>query len=81
MYINSSERDITQLVNNLNQVSHQTSDYDGSYKELLNRAPNMAIINITDYNLSRMNFTILYNDTMQHSLPIVMNIFTNAYSR
>lgn len=79
LYINSSDRDLTPLITNIDEITSQTEEYDGSFADLLRRAPHMAVLNITDYNLSRMNLTILYNDTMQHSLPIIMNVFTNAF--
>lgn len=78
MYINSSNRDISPLINSIGKIVNRTEEYDGSFVELLQRAPHMAILNVTDYNYSRMNFTVMYNDTMQHSLPIVLNVFTNA---
>lgn len=81
MYINSSGRDMSQLTNEIQQVVGYTSEYDGTFVDLLHRAPHMGIINVTDYNLSRMNITVMYNDTMQHSLPIVFNVFSNAYHK
>lgn len=81
MYINSTDRDISSLVNNMGQLVGQPEEYDGTFFDLLRRAPHMAIFNVTDYNFSRMNFTIMYNDTMQHSLPIILNVFTNAFYR
>ncbi|XP_016838488.1 ATP-binding cassette sub-family A member 5 isoform X2 [Nasonia vitripennis] len=78
MYINSTNRDISPLVNSIGKIINRSEEYDGTFVELLNRAPHMAILNVTDYNYSRVNFTVMYNDTMQHSLPIVLNVFTNA---
>ncbi|XP_014224369.1 ATP-binding cassette sub-family A member 5-like isoform X2 [Trichogramma pretiosum] len=79
MYINSSGRDISPVVNQVSNIVGRVAEYNGTFAELLKRAPHMAVLNFTDYNLSRMNFTVMYNDTMQHSLPIVLNVFTNAF--
>lgn len=41
----------------------------------------MAAFNINDYSFPTMNLTIVYNDTMQHSLPILLNVLLNTYYR
>lgn len=53
-------------------------NYTGTFAGLLDNAPHMAVFTIADFNLTKMNITIAYNDTMQHSLPVVLNIFSNT---
>lgn len=56
-------------------------EYDGNYANLLKNAPHVAAFNINDYTFPKMNLTIVYNDTMQHSLPILLNVLLNTYYR
>ncbi|XP_014207034.1 ATP-binding cassette sub-family A member 5-like isoform X2 [Copidosoma floridanum] len=79
MYINSTGRDLSGLVGNVNRMVGPMDEYDGTFANLLRRAPHMAVLNVTGYNASRMNLTVMYNDTMQHSLPIIVNVLTNAF--
>ncbi|XP_058795656.1 cholesterol transporter ABCA5-like isoform X2 [Phymastichus coffea] len=81
LYVNSSGQDMTELTNSLNQVIGYTHEYDGTFGDLLDRAPHMAILNVTGYNVTKINVTVIYNDTMQHSLPLVLNVFTNAFRK
>lgn len=41
----------------------------------------MAAINITSFSDKNISLTVLYNDTTQHSLPVVLNIIANAIQR
>lgn len=79
--INSANQDISPLTDELSRGVKNIEEYNGEYWELLNVAPHMAAINITNYDLLDMQLTIVYNDTLQHSLPILINIFSNAYYR
>lgn len=67
------------FMSELSKLVDLNLDYDGVYSNLLNISPNMAAINInspiTDSNI---NLTALYNDTIQHSLPIIVNILSNT---
>lgn len=81
LYTNRSERDILPMIYQINQSVFSLRPYDGNQTDLLSITPHMAVINIDDYDKRRMNVTITYNDTMQHSLPILMNILSNAYYR
>jgi ATP-binding cassette, subfamily A (ABC1), member 5 len=47
----------------------------------LNSTPHMAAINITSFKDKNITLTVLYNDTTQHSLPVVLNIIANAIQR
>ncbi|KAJ8680638.1 hypothetical protein QAD02_016425, partial [Eretmocerus hayati] len=78
-YVDHSEADTSQLVYNLAQINERTYKYGGTYEGLLDEAPQMALFIFSEYNLSRMKLFMLYNDTLQHSLPIVLNAFMNAY--
>ncbi|XP_012225217.1 cholesterol transporter ABCA5-like isoform X2 [Linepithema humile] len=81
LYMNNSDHDITDFMENIAHDVMKVEEYNGSFVNLLNVAPHFAALNISDYNLSRFNLTLVYNDTMQHSLPILMNILTNSYYR
>ncbi|KMQ94889.1 atp-binding cassette sub-family a member 2-like protein [Lasius niger] len=81
LYINNSDRDITEFMNGIGQDAEDIEEYDGNFANLLNIAPHVAAFNINDYNLPRFNLTVVYNDTMQHSLPILINILSNTYHR
>lgn len=61
---------------NLNVTS--LDEYDGNFSLLLDIAPHMAAININKFEHPNYAVTILYNDTAQHSLPIVINLISNA---
>ncbi|GAB1868912.1 ABC transporter domain-containing protein [Camponotus japonicus] len=81
LYVNNTDRDITELMDGIGQNAKHIEEYDGNFANLLNIAPHVAAFNINDYNLPRFNLTVIYNDTMQHSLPILINILSNTYYR
>lgn len=81
VYLNNTDHDITKLIDSIAQDAKHIEEYDGNFANLMNIAPNIAAFNINDYNLLRLNLTVTYNDTMQHSLPILLNILSNAYYR
>nr|QER78484.1 ATP-binding cassette transporter [Diaphorina citri] len=54
--------------------------YNGSYPSLLSynqTMPLLGAINVYGVN----NFTLVYNDTCQHALPILLNLLDNVYDR
>ncbi|KAI5722388.1 hypothetical protein M8J76_007632 [Diaphorina citri] len=54
--------------------------YNGSYPSLLSynqTMPLLGAINVYGAN----NFTLVYNDTCQHALPILLNLLDNVYDR
>mgnify|MGYP007016984020 FL=1 len=55
--------------------------YNGNYSLLLEVKPHMAALNINVFEPPFFNITAIYNDTMQHSLPILMNLLNNALYR
>ncbi|EGI60698.1 ABC transporter A family member 4 [Acromyrmex echinatior] len=81
LYLNNTDHDITKLIDSIAQDTKLIEEYDGNFANLMNIAPHIAAFNINDYNLPRLNLTVTYNDTMQHSLPILINILSNAYYR
>ncbi|KAK9754118.1 ABC transporter [Popillia japonica] len=66
---------------------HNASDvdnidmYDGNFSMLLDMSPHMAALNINMFKDPEFNFTVIYNDTAQHSLPILINLINNALYR
>lgn len=55
----------------------------GNYASLLDtKYPHIAAINFTNCcNPSNISFTVIYNDTAQHSLPVVLNLISGAVYR
>ncbi|KAI4488532.1 hypothetical protein M0802_011535 [Mischocyttarus mexicanus] len=81
LYINNTDVDITPLIEGVSQDIKHVDEYDGNFINLLKTAPHMAAFNINEYNFPKMNLTIVYNDTMQHSLPILLNVLLHTYYR
>ncbi|XP_054008556.1 cholesterol transporter ABCA5-like isoform X3 [Hylaeus anthracinus] len=81
LYANSTDHDITDLIEGLHHDVKYIDEYYGSFANLLKIAPHMAAFNISEYNEQRINLTVAYNDTMQHSLPILINLLSNTYHR
>lgn len=81
LYLNNTDVDITPLIEGISQDVMHIEEYDGNFDNLLKTAPHMAAFNINDYSFPTMNLTIVYNDTMQHSLPILLNVLLNTYYR
>lgn len=59
----------------------EVDEYDGGFATLLNVSAHMAAINITSFTHSNITLTVLYNDTTQHSLPVILNMINNAIYR
>lgn len=55
--------------------------YDGNFSLLLDVAPHMAALNVNVFANDMRSITILYNDTLQHSLPIIINLISNGLYR
>lgn len=57
--------------------------YDGNFSLLLDIAPHMAALNINTFDLNGpdLTVTVIYNDTVQHGLPIIINFINNALYR
>lgn len=61
----------------LEKVS-EVDDFDGEFATLLNISAHMAAVNVTSISDRNITLTVLYNDTTQHSLPVVLNVISNA---
>ncbi|XP_046604475.1 cholesterol transporter ABCA5-like isoform X2 [Neodiprion virginianus] len=81
LYTNNTDKNITPLMNYIIKDIKEVDEYDGSFVDLLHVAPRMAAFNINDYDIASLNLTMMYNDTMQHSLPILVNIISKAMYR
>ncbi|XP_017782555.1 PREDICTED: ATP-binding cassette sub-family A member 5-like [Nicrophorus vespilloides] len=55
--------------------------YDGNFSLLLDIYPHMAALNVNSFSYPDVSLTLIYNDTMQHSLPIMINLISNAIYR
>ncbi|KAK0172353.1 hypothetical protein PV328_005684 [Microctonus aethiopoides] len=81
LYTNRTDHDVSPLIKEIGRNVPLIGEYDGNFTDLLSLAPQMGVLNIHDYTNRRINLTLTYNDTMQHALPIFMNILSNAYNR
>lgn len=79
---NASEQNIDHLVEKLKLTStSEVNFYNGNFSFLLEINPHMAAFNVNAFhlnNLSSTSLTLIYNDTAQHSLPLVLNFVNNA---
>lgn len=81
LYANNTDHDITDLIEGISQDVKYIEEYYGNFANLLKIAPHMAVFNINEYDQHKINLTIVYNDTTQHSLPILINLLSNTYYR
>ncbi|XP_049766661.1 cholesterol transporter ABCA5-like isoform X1 [Schistocerca cancellata] len=77
---NATSEDLDEFIQNL-EISGATSVemYNGNFSLLLDIAPHMAAMNVNTYDIPQLSLTVIYNDTAQHSLPIIMNTISNAF--
>ncbi|CAH0549112.1 unnamed protein product [Brassicogethes aeneus] len=61
--------------------ARSVESFNGNFSTLLQMAPHMAAFNVNSFDLQNYQFTLLYNDTYQHSLPIVLNMLSNTLYR
>lgn len=79
---NASGENIDSFLNQLWNLDVDNIDmYDGNFSMLLDMSPHMAALNINMFKDPEFNFTVIYNDTAQHSLPILINLINNALYR
>lgn len=73
---------VNRLVTNFDPKT-QVDWFAGNYASLLyTKHPHIAAINFTNCcNLSNISFTVICNDTAQHSLPVVLNLISRAIYR
>lgn len=81
LYTNSTDHDLTDLIEGIGQDVKCIDEYYGNFANLLKIAPHITAFNISEYSLPRLNLTVAYNDSMQHSLPIIINLLSNTYYR
>lgn len=73
--------DFEYMVLTLNRSTDVSEEYDGNFSNLLDIAPHMGAFDVKMLSSSNVSVTALYNDTTLHSLPIVLNMFSNALYR
>ncbi|KAK9876012.1 hypothetical protein WA026_011128 [Henosepilachna vigintioctopunctata] len=56
-------------------------EYNGNFSLLLEMKPHMAAVNINSFDYPDYSMTVIYNDTYQHGLPVVINFISNALYR
>lgn len=78
---NPDTADFQYIINQLNRSIELTDEYNGNFSQLLDIAPHMGAFVVNGLSWSSVAVTALYNDTTQHSLPIVMNLLSNALYR
>uniref|UniRef100_A0AAR5Q584 ABC transporter domain-containing protein n=1 Tax=Dendroctonus ponderosae TaxID=77166 RepID=A0AAR5Q584_DENPD len=79
---NSSGSDITNFIDQLVDLGvRQTDSYNGNFSALLDFAPHLAAFDVHKFEDGEYSFTVLYNDTFQHSLPVTLNLLSNAIYR
>lgn len=81
LYANNTDHDITDLIDGINVDVMHIEEYYGNFANLLRIAPHMAAFNVNEYTLQKIDLTVAYNDTTQHSLPILINLLSNTYHR
>ncbi|KAL7012162.1 hypothetical protein ACKWTF_014662 [Chironomus riparius] len=69
------------IIDELRKLINIDESFTGSYALFLNFTPHMAAFNFTSATCSNMTLTVLYNDTAMHSLPVALNILSNAIYR
>lgn len=79
---NGTNQDLDQFRDVLQDYgAKKIEDFDGNYSSLLELAPHMAAFNVNSFQDLDYQFTVMYNDTYQHSLPIVLNMISNGLYR
>lgn len=77
---NASTANLDDLIESIEMSGAASVDmYNGNFSLLLEIAPHMAALNVNVFDVPELSITTIYNDTAQHSLPIIMNIISNAY--
>ncbi|KZC11898.1 ATP-binding cassette sub-family A member 5 [Dufourea novaeangliae] len=81
LYTNHTDHDISDLIDGIAQDIRYIEEYNGDFANLSKVAPHMAVFSINKYSEGKIDLTVAYNDTMQHSLPILINSLSNTYYR
>lgn len=85
-FVNSTGRDMVQLVTSLENVTGMSVDAFNPSSDLLLKTPHQYGVNVTwlqDANQVNQSIkaVLLYNDTILHSLPVSLNTLSNAMLR
>lgn len=79
---NGSENNIdTFLEEMIYSGAKQVDEYNGNFSLLLDMKPHMAALNVNVFSFPESSLTVIYNDTFQHGLPIVINFISNTLYR
>ncbi|XP_031848316.1 cholesterol transporter ABCA5 isoform X1 [Nomia melanderi] len=81
LYANHTDHDITNLTDGISQDVKYIEEYTGNFANLLKIASHIAVFTVNEYSQPKIDLTVAYNDTMQHSLPILINLLSNTYYR
>ncbi|CAG9770151.1 unnamed protein product [Ceutorhynchus assimilis] len=78
---NDSLSDISSFIDQLTQLGVRNDMYNGNFSSLLKIAPHLGGFNVHTFEEWDYSFTVLYNDTYLHSMPITLNILSNTIYR
>lgn len=78
---NATSASLDEFVQSLEETGSFVDLYNGNFSLLLDLSPHMAALNVNVWEIPEINITTIYNDTAQHSLPIVINLLSNAFYR
>lgn len=79
---NDSGQNLDPLVDQFFSLGvYKLSEYDGNFSKLLDFVNHTAAFNVNYFEYPEYSITILYNDTQQHSLPVIINLLSNAFYR
>jgi ATP-binding cassette, subfamily A (ABC1), member 5 len=74
----ASAEAFSELIGYVGEETSVREDFGGEFAQLLDLAPNMGALDVNFISGSHVSVTILYNDTEQHSLPIILNLLSNT---
>jgi ATP-binding cassette subfamily A (ABC1) protein 5 len=69
------------VIEELRKSTNLDETFAGPYATFLNVTPHTAAFNFSSIACSNVTVTVLYNDTAMHSLPVALNILSNAIYR
>lgn len=74
----SNTTDFDTFTSELARTAIINKDFNGNFSMLLQISPQMGAFNVNMLTYSGAAITALYNDTFQHSMPIILNLLSNA---
>lgn len=66
------------FVNELRKFADIDETFDGNFSSLLDIGPHMGALHVKSMSEASVQLAIYYNDTAQHSLPVLLNILSNT---